>query len=359
MMAEKKAKMTNRERLEALLRREKPDRIPSLPIALGFCTVYTGGTIGQAYTEPEIYLKAQHKVCDDFDWVFYPLMAFPTTLASEFGGEMKNPSGEFAQAPMITRFAVETPEEVFNLKMPDVLKDGMAPLKLEYCRLTAKEDPDDGPFNVSAWTGGPFTQAGCISGIENMSKWIMKNPDSVHHLMRMVVDYYIEMADYWKKAFGTEGVLPYLGEPGASNQIISPKHFETFAMPYIKEICDKWLDIGCRHIYVHICGEHNLNLPHWAKISFGDPGIISIGHEVELATAADYFPNDIIMGNLEPAIIQTATPEEVYNATRDVVEKGKKLPGGFIFSQGCELPPNSPIENVKMMTQAVNDFGWY
>ena len=86
---------------------------------------------------------------------------------------------------------------------------------------------------------------------------------------------------------------------------------------------------------------------------------VSIGHEVTLETAAKYFPNDIIFGNLEPAIIQVRTPEEVYEATRENIEEGKKIAQGYILSPGCELPPRAPIENVMAMTRAVNDFGWY
>ena len=63
------------------------------------------------------------------------------------------------------------------------------------------------------------------------------------------------------------------------------------------------------------------------------------------------------MGNLDPAIIQFGTPEAVYDASRIVIEQGKKLPGGFMFGPGCELPPMAPIENVKVMTEAINDFG--
>jgi len=66
-----------------------------------------------------------------------------------------------------------------------------------------------------------------------------------------------------------------------------------------------------------------------------------------------------MIGNLEPAIIQTKTPDEVYEASRKVIEKGKKLPTGFIFSPGCEMPPKAPPENIMAMTRAVNDFGWY
>ena len=96
-----------------------------------------------------------------------------------------------------------------------------------------------------------------------------------------------------------------------------------------------------------------------AQIPLGDPGIVSVGHEVDILKAAEYFPNDIIMGNLEPAIIQTATPQQVYDASREIIEKGKQCPGGFAFSPGCELPPMSPPLNVWMMTKAADDFGWY
>jgi uroporphyrinogen decarboxylase len=63
--------------------------------------------------------------------------------------------------------------------------------------------------------------------------------------------------------------------------------------------------------------------------------------------------------HLEPAIIQFSTPNEVYEASREIIQKGKKLPGGYIFSPGCELPPKADHANVMAMTQAINDFGWY
>jgi uroporphyrinogen decarboxylase len=260
---------------------------------------------------------------------------------------------------MITRYPVDTLEDVFNLKMPDVKTAGTVPIRIELCKLSSQERLDNEPFNMMAWLGGVFTNTAQIPGVEKMSKWTLKKPEAAHHLMRMGTDYLIELTKYWKDTFGTEGVLPFFGEPTAANQIISPKQFEQFAMPYIKEVCETALALGYKHLYVHICGEHNLNLPLWAQIPFGDPGFVSIGHEVELETAAKYFPNDIIMGNLETAIIQTGTPQQVYEATRKVVEQGKKLPTGYIFAPGCELPPKAPIENIKAMTQAVNDFGWY
>ena len=90
----------------------------------------------------------------------------------------------------------------------------------------------------------------------------------------------------------------------------------------------------------------------------GNPGIVSFGEEIDLETAAGYFPNDIIYGNLNPALIQTGTPKQVYTAAKKIILQGKKS-GRYIFGRGCELPPRASRENLLAMTAAVNDFGWY
>lgn len=134
---------------------------------------------------------------------------------------------------------------------------------------------------------------------------------------------------------------------------------EPHAGPCWEEVHERLLAMGVKHIHTHICGEQNLNLPYWSQVPMGEPGIISFGHEVDLDTASRYFPNDIIMGNVEPTVIQEGTPEEVYELSRICIEKGKKHSGGFVLAPGCELPPKAPPYNVWMMRKAINDFGWY
>ena len=69
-------------------------------------------------------------------------------------------------------------------------------------------------------------------------------------------------------------------------------------------------------------------MPHWAEVFHGDPGIISIGHEIDIETAQKYFPDDIIFGNVDPAVIQTGAPDQVYETAKTCIEKGKGCPGG-------------------------------
>jgi len=350
--------MTDRERVEALLRREKPDRVPIYSWALGFATVYTQGSVAYFYNKPDVSLAAQRKVCQDFGWVSLPHIGYAGFGGWEFGGEIKWPSGQFSQAPTLTRRPVETPEDAMNLKMPDVRNSGIVSMQVEFCKLTSQERPDNEPFQV-IFQGDTFLTASNICGIEKLARWMLKKPEAAHRLLRLATGFLVERARYFKDTFGTEWVLPFTGEPTSANQVISPKQFEQFALPYLKETHERVLAMGFKTYFTHICGEQNLNLPYWAQIPFGDPGLISFGHEVDLETAARYFPNDVIIGNLEPAIIQAGRPEEVYEATRKVVEQGKKLPTGFIFAPGCELPPMASLDNLKAMNKAVDDYGWY
>ena len=105
-----------------------------------------------------------------------------------------------------------------------------------------------------------------------------------------------------------------------------------------RELNECLIPMALKRFWFHICGEQNLNLPHLADLSqWPHPSVLSFGHEVDLEVAGRYFPKDIIFGNIEPAIIQTGTPQQVYELSKIAIEKGTKVPGGFILGPGCHL----------------------
>ncbi|MBI4180335.1 MAG: hypothetical protein HY528_00205 [Chloroflexi bacterium] len=360
----RKATMTNKERMEALLRRESPDRVPFWPFSpQNFVTVHSGSSIADSYSDaytPMIAYEAQKKACQEFDWVFTPTFNSRRGLGGAFGGKMQLPTSKYSQAPFSVKFAAETSEEVMALKAPDVKTVAcITPEMIDFYKRLSQEKLDNAPFKLMFAGIGVAPSARSIAGAEKMAKWMIKKPEIVHRMFRLAADYQIELAQYYKDTFGVEGVLPTGTQSAVSNNVMSPKHFEQFALPYLKEVHEKVLAMGFKHLWVHLCGEHNLNLPYWQQVPMGDPGIISIGNEIDLETVAKYFTNDIIEGNLDTTIIQIGTPEEVYQAAKKVIEQGKSLTTGFIFSPACQIPPMAPVENVMAMTRAVNDFGWY
>ena len=53
-------------------------------------------------------------------------------------------------------------------------------------------------------------------------------------------------------------------------------------------------------------------------VGAGDnPGLVSVGHQVDITTALQHFGDRcIIVGNLDPSLIQNGTPDQVYDACR-------------------------------------------
>jgi len=92
----------------------------------------------------------------------------------------------------------------------------------------------------------------------------------------------------------------------------------------------------------------------------GEPGLVSFGHQVDLTTAIKYFGDKcIIIGNVDPSIIQNGTPQQVYELCKQCIKKGKYAPRGYMLMSGCEVAPMSPPYNLYMMKKAVEDFGSY
>ena len=188
----------------------------------------------------------------------------------------------------------------------------------------------------------------------------MNVPPLFQELLRLATDHIIDVVRYWVETFGAERVIPQMWEPSAANYILSPKQFERFVLPYIQESSTKILAMGVKHILYHICGEQNANLTYWAQVPMGNPGLVSLGEEIDADTAIKYFGDTCIMiGNIDGKVILDGAPESLYRLCTETITKLKHAPRGYMMCSGCELPPSSPPYNVYVMRKAINDVGWY
>ena len=351
----KRDRMTSRERLNAIFSGKPVDRIPFHAQAMGFNAINVGMTIADFYRDPAIGIRAASRTMEQYNWERVPQLCLAPLGAVAFGGDYSLPTGDYSQSPQITSYPVKTEEDVDNLVMPDIATAGLVPLLREFARNSIEA----GNAYALIAIDEVFLCASNLCSMETLCKWVIKKPETTHKLMRIATDFKLKIGEHLAKEIGTDHIIPWLGEPTTENRLISPRTFEEFALPYTKELHEKLIDMGYKIIASHICGEQNDNYPLWAQVHMGEPGIISVSQEVDLEKAIHYFPNDIIMGNIPPALIQSGSPDEVYEAARVCIEKGKKAPGGFILAPGCELPPKAPSHNVWVIMKAIDDFGWY
>ena len=64
----------------------------------------------------------------------------------------------------------------------------------------------------------------------------------------------------------------------------------------------------------------------------------------------------VLIGNVDPMLIHSGTPDEVMEASRKVIEKLAPFKG-FILQDGNNIPPCSPIENINAMMEAAEKYG--
>jgi uroporphyrinogen decarboxylase len=341
--------------MNAVMRGQRPDRIPILPFAGGFCAKIIGEPIARIYDDPEKSFWAQIWTRELLGYDGYPMFGYASLGAWEFGGEVKMPESEWEQAPMISKYPVRTPEEVDALAIPDVETAGFYPLALRFARIQRQFS-----MPIQIMSIGGFTPAGNIVGLDKLCRWMVKQPEVAHRLLRKTVVLAKKVVDYYLDTFNPHPISIMTSEASAGNQIISPQQFEEFALPYLTEVHEYYLERGIASIFCHICGEQNLNLPYWQQLPCGEVSILSFGHEVDLTKAIEIFGDKhIIAGNVEPRVIREGTWQDVYELARICIEKAKYAPRGYMLMAGCDVPPQAPPYNIYTLKKAVMDYGFY
>jgi uroporphyrinogen decarboxylase len=347
--------MTGAERMEALWKGERPDRVPVWPFLNGHAALVCGEPMARMWDSAEQNFRCQRLAADMYGFDGLVLYVYAAFGVWEFGGEIDFPHKKYQGAPFVTRRPVEAEDDVHLLRVPeDLASAGSMPIALDVARRQAERG-----MRVTMHLPGPLSTAGELVDAGRLMTWLVKKPELVHKVMEQTAAFDIKIAELYAKEFGAENLMAFLGEPTASNMLISPKQFETFVLPYLQKIFTRVLELGVGPSIVHVCGEQNKNLKFWQQVPMTSRTIVSIGREVELATAMELFPNQIIGGNVDPTLIQEGKAEEVLAQARECVETAKYHKGGFVLMAGCDLPPEAPPVNAAQFTKAAREHGRY
>jgi uroporphyrinogen decarboxylase len=343
-------------RIDDLFNYRVPDRVPIGSMSIGFNAVNAGYRVREVLEDPEKCFEAAVWTADLYHWDPMPQYSGHTVWgAIDFGGTVRMPVGRYESALIITSHPVNCEEDLSTLELPDPKRAGRIPLAMAFSRLQAENG-----FPVFFSSRSPFTMAANICGLENFFRWMIRKPEICRDLMDLSLTHILNALSYWIETFGAERMFVWMSNPSESNQVISPEHMAAFALPYHMAYHEKLRAMGIKRFGFHLCGDQNRNLPHFVDADpWPHPSILSFGHEVPIETAAEYFPEDIIFGNLDPTLLQMETPRRIYEMSRDIITRGKKSPGGFIMAPGCGIPATAPPVNVFAMTKAVYDVGCY
>ncbi len=333
-------RMTPRERMAAFLQGKQADRVPCAPLILNHAARVLGVKVSEynrdGRTMGEAHAAAFERYGHDFIFVF----STTSTLAEAMGTVLFFPDDD---APWVESPVVGAPGDLGRVRIPDPARDGRLPVYLEAVRVCNERVGRD--VFVGCVLAGPFTTAAALRGTETFIRETYRNPDLVCGLLERATEAALRFID----AILAAGGVPVLVEPVASGSLISPAQFDRFAAPYLRPLAERIKGAGLPCI-LHICGRTSKLLERMRST-----GASALSLDViDLAEAKARVGEEVcLIGNVRPAeTLLKGTPADVAREARGCIEAAGDNPGGFILSSGCEVPLETPPENLLAMMEA-------
>ncbi|MGL4593895.1 MAG: uroporphyrinogen decarboxylase family protein [Thermoguttaceae bacterium] len=198
-----------------------------------------------------------------------------------------------------------------------------------------------GELFIEGWIEGPCAEAADLRGINHLMLDFHDDPDFVRQLFEFNIRSAIRFAEEQIKA-GAD----IIGIGDAAASLVGPKIYREFVLPYEKQLIDAIHDLGSR-VRLHICGNISRSLNDIGTL---ECDFIDIDSMVSLESARKEMGDaQVFAGNIDPVkMLRNGTPDAIYRA---VAECHKQAGVNFIVGAGCEIPRDTPHENINAMLQ--------
>lgn len=294
-----------------------------------------------AVSNGHTHFEAVKAVSETFDTSAATVIMDLTPEAEAFGAKISMPENEVPSC--IGRLLLNA-EDIENLAVPN-LSTGRIPAYLLANKLAVE---NLGGKPVFSGCIGPFSLAGRLYDMSEIMVSIYTEPDAMLLLLEKCTEFLKAYCREFKK-IGAAGVV--MAEPAAG--LLSNDDCMMYSTHFVKQIVEELQDDDFT-IILHNCG----NTGHCtdAMIQSG-ANALHFGNAIDMKEALEECPVDkIIMGNLDPVgVFKLSNPEEINQKTLDLLHGAKDYPN-FVISSGCDIPPYTPIENIRAFYDAVNKF---
>lgn len=361
---------TARERLEAALNLEEPDRVPVAPYVGRWHAPRLLGLqisdyiLGENRFRARVLVEAQRR--HGYDWVMgetghpkrwrenvrvqrvvggYLLTDSPGTDPSFV------PNDDVPHRP----FGRLTPEQADSLAPPDheeLLRSGQLELIEEIVKLAGDDVP------VSGTLGAPFW--GCVD-------WIgLVNVMLLHHrreaFLRRLIDKSVAHGVERGRALVEAGAsLLFVEEAFASADVIGPRLYERLVLPYERILVSKLRalsvpvvlsSVGSVKPIVERIAQAGADAYHFEESKKGFTNEIRVMRTVLRDKACLFAPFDAVH------TLRQSSPVTVEEAAARLIAENA-AGGGLVLSTGCPILKDTPPDNVDALVQAMKRQGRY
>jgi uroporphyrinogen decarboxylase len=195
---------------------------------------------------------------------------------------------------------------------------------------------------------GPFSLAVRLRDMTQVMMETMMDPDFVHAMLDKTTAFLSGFAAAFKNA-GASGV--FVAEPAAG--LLAPQQCEEFSSAYMRRIIENTQDDAFA-IILHNCGQVTGSVP--SMLGTGARAL-HFGNAVDMLDILPQVPANVpVLGNVNPAgVLCNGSPEDVRLATGQLLAATSSFPH-FVLSSGCDIPPETPLENIDAFFSALDAY---
>lgn len=369
--------MTRKERVEAAIALEKPDRTPVMPLMVSFPIRHCGMTQAEAWRDLDRAFQAMLDTFDDlggFDIlpktnIYWPMLGGRFTNAP-----VRNlvPGKQLSEDSLLqiderelfsrddydriaslgwNKFWDEHYEELSG-KSLDKLAFVQNQLLERYCREMQVCESRGIPVLLGTTVDSVLMAFSLCRTIVGFTMDLFEVPEKVKAAMDASCDDLIQNA--LDTIAITKKPLAFIVLERGSGSIYRLEIFEKFEWPYLQRYVDAFVSEGITP-WLHLDTDWSLNLPYFLKLPRGKcvadlDGTTDIFHAKEVLGG-----HMCISGDVPASLLTLGRPDEVELYCRRLIDEVGR-DGGFILTTGCECPVDARFENVKAMIETAKTY---
>jgi MtaA/CmuA family methyltransferase len=332
--------MTPYERVYNRLAGRSVDRIPNLNILMAFAAKYVDVSFDKFCRDCNYLVAANIKCNEYFGIDMLNTMSDPFRETYDFGAKIEFP---FDSLPISKGHFINEPSDLKKLKLFEPRNSTRILDRINAIEAYKKETGNH--YSILGWVEGSFAEAADLRGVSEIMMDLYDEPEFVKELLGVCLEEGIICAREQIKA-GAD----FIGIGDAAASLTSPNIYREFILPYEQKLIQEIHNFGGK-VKLHICGNITHLLEDMMKTG---ADIIDIDSMVDLKTTVQKFKGiAAINGNFDPVrVIFNGSPTSIKQAVKDCVTYGDET---TFISAGCEIPRDTPYENLKAVDDALNE----
>jgi len=319
--------MTPREHYLTVLRGDRPDILPRLPILMQFAAEYIGSHYDAFASDYRVLVEANLRCAEEFGFDQLSAISDPYRETAGFGALIEFPRDG---VPLCLKPPLEDDPDLAKLPRPDPLQAPRMRDRIQALHSFRTRAGDH--YSIMGWVEGPAAEAADLRGVSNFLMDLLDDPDYARALMTRCVETAID--------FGCAQIAAGADTIGIGDAIasqVSARTYELLILPFEQQLVAALHGRGV-HVRLHICGNITHLLPGIATLGID---IVDIDHWVDLAHARRVLGSQIVLaGNVDPVSCVMHGPPEAIKAAVARCHAAAGMP--FMVAAGCEIPALTP-----------------